>query len=93
MFAAIVIVVLVLAALGLASFVVLLVGMRNEPTHDELSSRAPSLLAALTRRTLGVSVRKPSRANPNTNPNADAPREPWFAGAGYTPRNRDDEGR
>jgi hypothetical protein len=91
MFAAIVIVVLALAALGLAGFVVLLVGTRNEPTHDELSSRAPSLLATLTRRRLGVSVRKPSRANPNSS--ADAPREPWFAGAGYTPRNRDDEGR
>lgn len=91
MFAAMLIVISVLAALGLLGFFALLVGMRNEPTHDELSSRAPSLLAALTRRTLGVSVRKPSRANPN--PNADTPREPWFAGAGYTPGNRDDEGR
>jgi hypothetical protein len=91
MFAAIAIVVLTLAALGLAGVVVLLVGMRNEPSHDELSSRAPSLLAALTRRMLGVSVRKPSRAYPD--PSAGEPREPWFAGAGYTPRNRDDEGR
>jgi hypothetical protein len=89
MFAAMLIGVLVLAALGLAVFVALLIGMRNEPSHDELSSRAPSLLAALTRRTLGVSVRKPSAANPN----ADTPREPWFAGAGYTPTNHDDEGR
>jgi hypothetical protein len=91
MFAAIVIVVLALSTLGLVGFLALLVGMRNEPSHDELSSRAPSLLAALTRRTLGVSVRKPSRTNPN--PSVGEPREPWFAGAGYTPRNRDDEGR
>jgi hypothetical protein len=90
MFAAMLIVIPVLAALGLLGFLALLVGMRNEPTHDELSSRAPSLLAALTRRMLGVSVRKPSHANPNP---ADAPREPWFAGVGYTPHNRDDEGR
>jgi hypothetical protein len=91
MFAAMLIVIPALAALGLLGFFVLLVGMGSEPTHDKLSSRAPSLLAALTRRALGVSVRKPSRVNPN--PNADVPREPWFAGAGYTPRNRDDEGR
>jgi hypothetical protein len=91
MVAAMLILVLILAVLGLAGFVALLIGMRNEPSHDELSSRAPSLLAALTRRTLGVSVRKPSTAN--RNPNADTPREPWFAGAGYTPANYDDEGR
>jgi len=91
MFAAMLIVIPVLAALGLLGFLALLVGMCNEPSHDELSSRAPSLLAAFTRRTLGVSVRKPSRANPN--PNADTQREPWFAGAGYSPGNRDDEGR
>jgi hypothetical protein len=89
MFAAMLIVVLALAALALAVFVALLIGMRNEPSHDELSSRAPSLLAALTRRTLGVSVRKPTAAHSN----AAASREPWFAGAGYSPANYDDEGR
>jgi hypothetical protein len=89
MFAALLILVLVLAALGLLGFIALLIGMRNEPSHDELSSRPPSLLAALTRRMLGVSVRKPTA----TNPNADSTREPWFAGAGYTPVNYDNEGR
>jgi hypothetical protein len=91
MLAAMLIVVAVRAALGLLGFLALLVGMRNEPPHYELSSRPPSLLAAFARRALGVSVRKPSRADPN--PDADAPREPWFAGAGYTPRNYNDEGR
>jgi hypothetical protein len=89
MFAAMLILVPVLAALGLAVFIALLAGMRNEPSHDELSSRPPSLLAALTRRTLGVSVRKPTAAHHN----ADTAREPWFAGAGFTPANYDDEGR
>jgi hypothetical protein len=88
-FATLLILVPLLAALGLVGFLALLIGMRNEPSHDELSSRPPSLLAALTRRALGVSVRKPTAANPN----ADTPREPWFAGAGYTPANYDDEGR
>jgi hypothetical protein len=48
------------------------------------------LLAALTRRALGVSVRKPSRAYPHPN---DDVGEPWFASVGYTPRNYNDEGR
>jgi hypothetical protein len=90
MFAAMLIVVLVLAVLVLLGFLALLVGMRNEPSHYELSSRPPSLLAALTRRALGVSVRKPSRAYPHPN---DDVGEPWFASVGYTPRNYNDEGR
>jgi hypothetical protein len=89
MLAAVVLIVLALAALALALFGGLVVGMRNEPTYDELSARAPSPLARLARRALGVSVRKP------TIDQADAgePREPWFAGVGYTPASRDDEGR
>lgn len=87
MLAAALILVLALAVVGLVIFVALLVGMRSEPTYDELSPRAPSLLAALARRTLGVSVRKSATAS------VDPPREPWFAAAGYTPINRDDEDR
>lgn len=87
MLAAALILVLALALVGLVLFVGLLLGMRSEPAHDELGTRAPSRLAALTRRTLGVCVRKPATAH------ADARREPWFAGAGYTTGNRDDEVR
>lgn len=87
MLAAVVIIVLALAALALVLFVGLVVGMRNEPTYDQLSARAPSPLARLARRMLGVSVRKPLTGDD------DVPREPWFAGAGYTPANRDGEGR
>jgi hypothetical protein len=90
MLAAVVIIVLALAAVALALFVGLVVGMRNEPTHDELSARPPSPLAKATRRMLGVSVRKPIARESDAD--ADTPREPWFAGAGYTPANRD-EGR
>jgi hypothetical protein len=89
MLAAVVIIVLALVVLVLALFVGLVVGMRNEPTYDQLSTRAPSPLARLARRMLGVSVRKPIIDQAD----AGEPREPWFAGVGYTPANRDDEGR
>jgi NADH:ubiquinone oxidoreductase subunit 6 (subunit J) len=91
MLAGVLILVLVLAAIALVLFVAMVVGMRNEPTYDELSTRPPSPLASLTRRMLGVSVRKP--ATQQATANTEKPREPWFAGAGYTPTNRDDEGR
>ena len=94
MLAVALILVLALAAFGLVLFAALLVGMRNEPTYGELSTSAPSPLAALTRHLLGVSVRKPGNRRFATNadaPNADEPREPWFAAAGYTPTNYNDE--
>jgi hypothetical protein len=46
----------VLVAVLLAAMVA---GMRREPPASELSTRAPSLTAAIVRRALGVSVRKP----------------------------------
>jgi hypothetical protein len=95
MLAAALILVLALAAFGLVVFVALLIGMRNEPTYGELSTRPPSALAALTRRMLGVSVRKPGHrqlAAGADAPDADTPRQPWFAGAGYTPSDRDGKG-
>jgi hypothetical protein len=46
--------VLVLVLLG-----VVVVGIRQEPSTNELSSQAPSHIAALVRRLLGVYVRKP----------------------------------
>jgi hypothetical protein len=91
MFTTVLILVLVLAAVALVLFIALVVGMRNEPAYNQLSSRAPSLLSTLTRRMLGVSVRKPYPGQ--SDEDTDTPREPWFAGAGYTPSRRDDEGR
>ncbi len=90
MIAVVLIVILALAAVALVLFVALVVGMRSEPTYDQLSNRAPSPLAALTRRMLGVSVRKPTEGQAVAD--LDTPPEPWFAGAGYTPTHRDNEG-
>jgi hypothetical protein len=48
--------VIVLFALLLA---IVVIGVRHEPQTEELSEQAPSLIAALARRLLGVHVRKP----------------------------------
>jgi hypothetical protein len=90
MLAVVLILVLVLAAVALVLFVALVVGMRNEPTCNRLDTRAPSMLAGLTRRMLGVSVRKPYPGQ--SDEDTDTSREPWFVGAGYTPINRDGVG-
>ena len=45
--------------LVLILLVVVVIGIRQEPPSDELGKHAPSLIAALVRRLLGVYVRKP----------------------------------
>ena len=45
--------------LVLVLLAVVVIGMRQEPSEDELRRQAPSLMAALVRRVLGVYVRKP----------------------------------
>ena len=89
MLTVVLILVLVLATVALVLFVALVVGMRNEPTYDQLGRRAPGPLAMLARRMLGVSVRKSPIGQADV---TDTPREPWFAGVGYTPTRRDGEG-
>jgi hypothetical protein len=56
--------ILILAVGSAAVFVVLLfiivtIGIRQEPSLEELGEQAPSLIAAFVRRLLGVYVRKP----------------------------------
>jgi heme/copper-type cytochrome/quinol oxidase subunit 2 len=51
----------VVMAIVLTMLVVVVVAIRQEPRAEEMSSRAPSLTAALVRRLLGVSMRRPSR--------------------------------
>ena len=45
--------------LVLVLLAIVVVGIRQEPSADELHMQAPSLTAALVRRLLGVYVRKP----------------------------------
>ena len=47
--------------LVLVVLAVVVVGIRQEPSAKELSSRAPSVLTAWVRRLLGVYVRKPDQ--------------------------------
>jgi hypothetical protein len=89
MLATVLMLVLGLAAIALVLFVALVVGMRNEPSYDELSARPPGRLASLTRRMLGVSVRKP--ATDRALADIGTPAEPWFAGVGYTPSSNDED--
>ena len=57
-----VIIVIVCAATVLVTvlLVVVVVGIKLEPPASELSTKAPSLTAAIVRHALGVSVRKPA---------------------------------
>jgi hypothetical protein len=61
--------IILLLAVGAAMVLVLVllavvvIGMRQEPSADELRRQAPSLMAALVRRMLGLSVRKPDPAH------------------------------
>ena len=58
--------------LVLVLLVVVVIGIRQEPPTGELNTRAPSLFAALVRRSLGVYVRRPD-------PSLDEWRgEPWL---------------
>lgn len=43
----------------LVLFAIVVAGIRQEPPGDELAMQAPSLIAAMARRLLGVYVRKP----------------------------------
>jgi hypothetical protein len=40
-------------------FLIVVIGIRQEPPTEELSGQAPSLIAGFVRRLLGVYVRKP----------------------------------
>lgn len=53
--------ILVAGAMGLVLVVLafVVVGIRQEPSAQELTTRAPSLIARVARRLIGVHVRRP----------------------------------
>jgi len=53
--------ILVAAAMGLVLVVlaVVVIGIRQEPSSHELTGQAPRLMARMTRRLVGVHVRRP----------------------------------
>ena len=75
--------VLAISGLVLILLAVVVAGIRREPPAAELSSRPPNLISAITRRLIGVCVRKPETAIDD----ADSQRDTCFAGHG------DGEGR
>jgi hypothetical protein len=76
-----------LAAIAAFLFAVVVVGIRQEPSDQELSSRASGPVAVLVRRLLGVHVRRPADANANDD------REACLAGHSAERWNTDGEGR
>jgi hypothetical protein len=48
-----------ITTLAMLLFVIAVIGIRQEPPAEELSEQAPTLIAALARRLLGLYVRKP----------------------------------
>jgi hypothetical protein len=62
MFTAPIALVITVSALVMILLVVVVAAIRREPPAAELSSRAPSVMAGMVRRLLGVSVRRPTRA-------------------------------
>jgi hypothetical protein len=66
MLAALLFVVTAIALIVVLLLVVVIAGIRQEPAGTEMSSRAPRATAALTRRLLGVHVRRPYPAEDTT---------------------------
>ena len=60
MLTALILVVFAAAALVLILLVVVVVAIRQEPRNTELDIMAPSLIAVMVRRLLGVYVRRPT---------------------------------
>lgn len=86
MVAAVLAFVLAVAVLATLAFVALVVGIHIEPSHDEMRTIPVCPLAALTRRVLGVSVRRPA----DLGFGAYVHHEPSLTGLAFRP---DDEGR
>ncbi len=63
----------VFAVIAVALLAVVVAAIRQEPRDAKLGSYAPNPMAALVRRLLGVSVRRPETAG-------DEQREPYLAG-------------
>jgi hypothetical protein len=60
MFTALILVVFAAGALVLVLLVVVVVAIRQEPRDTEMSNIAPSLIAVMVRRLLGVYLRRPT---------------------------------
>ncbi|WP_300614415.1 hypothetical protein [Trebonia sp.] len=87
MLTALIALVIAAAAFALFLFVLVVVGIHAEPPYQELASHAASPIARLTRRLLGVYVRRTADAK------ASDDREECLAGPAADWRHTDGEGR
>jgi hypothetical protein len=60
MFTTLVVLIMSATIFGLLLLVIVIVGIRKQPSTEELSEQASSLVAAFVRRLLGLHVRKPN---------------------------------
>jgi hypothetical protein len=67
MLTALILVVFAAVALVLILLVVVIVAIRQEPRDAEMSNLAPSLIAVMVRRLLGVYIRRPTPPVDSTN--------------------------
>jgi hypothetical protein len=87
MLTAVIALVFALAAVAAVVFVAVVVGIHQEPSYKELSSRPSGLAAAMVRRLLGVYVQKPADHKTYED------REECLAGSSADWWNEDGEGR
>jgi type II secretory pathway pseudopilin PulG len=85
MLTVLILVVLVIVALVLVLLAIVVVAIRQEPRETEMSTVAPSLIALVVRRLLGVYLRRPA-------PSADSHKE-WPATAWTETTSRPSGGR
>ena len=88
MLTALILVVFAVVVLVLIVLAVVVVAIRQEPRDTEMSNVAPSLIAVMVRRLLGVYVRRPG-------PSADSTdwQEEWSPDTSATARSRPPGGR
>ena len=89
MLTGLILVVLAAGALTLVLLAVVVVAVRQEPRDTEMSKVAPSVIAAMVRRLLGVYVRRPTLPADSTD--WEEERSPDFPPA--TARSRPSDGR
>jgi hypothetical protein len=89
MFTALILVVFAAVVLVLVLLAVVVVAIRQEPRNTEMCNVAPSMIAAMVRRLLGVYVRRPLPPTDNANCHEEWSPDMQLA----TPRSRPPGGR
>jgi hypothetical protein len=88
MFTVLILVVLAVSALVLVMLAVVVIAIRQEPRDAEMSDGAPSLIAVVVRRLLGVYLRRPTTPADSTDWREELPQDMRPATARSRPPDR-----